>query len=144
MSSRGMCAGNAVFYHTEVVSESKIVREMLCFTIETSVGGREGRRCETAVAAMIAYARLWSPRVGSVLHWEVKSQVLKVANNSNKPQDPTNPQVQKTWCAEAKFKKSACGSFAEALFKKKCLRGRDPTRSRSFCARFCVKLAIRQ
>ena len=37
MSCRGMCAGNAVFYHTKVVSESKIVREMLCFTIETGV-----------------------------------------------------------------------------------------------------------
>ena len=49
-----MYAGNAVFYHTEVVSESKIVCGMLCFTIETAV-------CETAVAAMVAYARLWSP-----------------------------------------------------------------------------------
>ena len=27
--------------------ESKIAREMLCFTIETGVGGREGRRCRT-------------------------------------------------------------------------------------------------
>ena len=27
--------------------ESKIVREMLCFTIETGLGGREGRRCRT-------------------------------------------------------------------------------------------------
>ena len=70
--ARGKCIqrrGNAVFSDTEVVSESKIVREMLCFTIETAVGGCEGRRCETAVAAMVAYARL----VGSVLHWEVKS-----------------------------------------------------------------------
>ena len=73
MSSRGMCAGNAVFSHTKVVSESKIVREMLCFTIETAVCGCEGRRCETAVAAMLAYGRLCSPIVGSVLHWEVKS-----------------------------------------------------------------------
>ena len=56
-----MCAGNAVFFHTEVVSESKIVREMLCFTIETAVGGCEGRRCETVRAAMVAYARLCSP-----------------------------------------------------------------------------------
>ena len=37
MSCRGMCVGNAVFYHTKVVSESKIMREMLCFTIETGV-----------------------------------------------------------------------------------------------------------
>ena len=34
-----MCAGNAVFSHTKVVSESK------------------GRRCETAVAAMVAYTK---------------------------------------------------------------------------------------
>ena len=84
-----MCAWNAVFSNTEAVSESKIVREMLCFTIETAVGGCEGRRCETAGAAMVAYGygrlwspmvahgRLWSPMVGSVRHWEVKSQVVK-------------------------------------------------------------------
>ena len=56
-----MCVGNAVFFHTEVVSESKIVREMLCFTIETAVRQCEGRKCETAVADMVAYARLCSP-----------------------------------------------------------------------------------
>ena len=53
-----MCVENVVFSHTKVVSESKIVCEMLCFTIETVVCGREGRRCETAVAAMVAYACL--------------------------------------------------------------------------------------
>ena len=58
-----MCAGHAVFFHTQGVSESKIVREMLCFTKETVVGGCEGRRCGTAVAAMLAYARLCSPMV---------------------------------------------------------------------------------
>ena len=41
MSCRGMCAGNAVFFPTEVASKSKIAREMLCFTIETAV-----RLCE--------------------------------------------------------------------------------------------------
>ena len=46
-----MSARNAVFFHTEVVSESKMVRKMLCFTIETAVGGCEGRRCETAVVS---------------------------------------------------------------------------------------------
>ena len=56
-----MCVGNTVFFHTEVVSESKIARETLCFTIETAVRQCEGRRCETAVADMVAYARLWSP-----------------------------------------------------------------------------------
>ena len=60
MSSRGMRARNAVFSHTEVVSESKMVPEMLCFTIE-SAGGCGGRRCEMAVAAMVAYGHLWSP-----------------------------------------------------------------------------------
>ena len=35
------------FYHTEAGSESKIAREMPCFTIETAVGGREGRRRRT-------------------------------------------------------------------------------------------------
>ena len=59
-----MCTRNALFYHTEVVSESKMVRGMLCFTIETAAGGCEGGRCETAVA----YVRLWSPMLGSVLH----------------------------------------------------------------------------
>ena len=32
------------FNHTEAGSESKIARKLLCFTIETGVGGREGRR----------------------------------------------------------------------------------------------------
>ena len=31
----------------QVWRESKIAREMLCFTIETAVGGREGRMCRT-------------------------------------------------------------------------------------------------
>ena len=61
MSSRGSCARNAVFYHTNDAAESKIARETRCFTIETAVGGREGRRCQTAVSVMFAYARLWSP-----------------------------------------------------------------------------------
>ena len=57
-----MCAGNAVFSHAKVVFERMIVRELLCFTIETAARGREGRRCETAGAAMVAYARLCSDR----------------------------------------------------------------------------------
>ena len=72
-----MCAGNAAFSHAIVVSESKIVRQMLCFTIETAVGGCEGRRCETAGAAMLAYGRLCSRIAGSVLHWEMQSHVIK-------------------------------------------------------------------
>ena len=72
-----MCARNVAFSQTEVVSESKVVREMLHFTIETAVGGCDGRRSETVVAAMLAYVRLWSPMVGSVRRWEVKSQVVQ-------------------------------------------------------------------
>ena len=72
-----MCAGHAVFCHTKVDSESKIVREMLCSTIETAVRLCEGRRCETAVADMVAYGRLWPPLVGSVRHWEVQVQMAK-------------------------------------------------------------------
>ena len=60
-----MCVGNAVFFHTEVVSESEIVREMLRFTIETAVRLCEGRRCKTAVADMLAYGRLRSPMLAS-------------------------------------------------------------------------------
>ena len=77
MPCRGMCAGNAVFFHTKVVSESKIARKMLCFTIETAVRLREGRRCKTAVADMVAYGRLCADIVGSVRHWEVQAQVVK-------------------------------------------------------------------
>ena len=33
------------------VPESKMVREMLCFTMETGVVGCDGRICEMAVAA---------------------------------------------------------------------------------------------
>ena len=62
MSYRGMCAGNAVFFLTKVVSESKIAREMLCFIIETGVRLCEGRRYKTAVADMLAYGRLVSDR----------------------------------------------------------------------------------
>ena len=31
----------------QVWTQSKIAREMLCFTIETAAGGREGRMCPT-------------------------------------------------------------------------------------------------
>ena len=59
-----MCARNAVFFHTEVVSESKIVREMLCFTIATAVRVCEGRGCDYGrlCLPMVAYGRLSSDR----------------------------------------------------------------------------------
>ena len=49
---------------------------MPCFTIETAVGGCEGRRCEMAGAAMLAYGRLCSPmvadgRIGAPLGSEI-------------------------------------------------------------------------
>ena len=47
-----------MFFHTKVVSESKMAREMLCFTIETAVRLCEVRRCKTAVADVLAYGRL--------------------------------------------------------------------------------------
>ena len=53
-----------------------MVHEMRRFTIETAVGGCEGRRCETAVAAMVAYGGLCSPmvaygRIGAPLRSEI-------------------------------------------------------------------------
>ena len=39
------------------MADSKMAREMLCFTIETAAVGREGRICETAGAG---YARAMS------------------------------------------------------------------------------------
>ena len=66
-----------MFFPRKVVSESKIARKMLCFIIETAVRLCEGRRCKTAVADMVAYARVWSDIVGSVRHWEVQAQVVK-------------------------------------------------------------------
>ena len=41
------CGSSGVFYHTNAAAESKMAREMLCFTIETAVGGPKGRRCRT-------------------------------------------------------------------------------------------------
>ena len=52
-----------MFFHIKVVSESKIMREMLCFIIETAVRLCEVRRCKTAVADVLAYGRLCSPMV---------------------------------------------------------------------------------
>ena len=53
------CAWNAVFHHGNDAAESKMAREMRCFTVERGVGWREGRCCKTA-GAMFAYVRLWS------------------------------------------------------------------------------------
>ena len=46
------------------------MQEMLCFTIETAVGGCEGRRCETAVAAMVAYGRIGAPLGSEIIGCE--------------------------------------------------------------------------
>ena len=64
-----------MFLHTKVVSESKIAREMLCFTIETAVRQCEGRRCETAVADMLAYGRLCSPMVAYARLWSPYARI---------------------------------------------------------------------
>ena len=45
VTAQGVAPG--VFYHTKDAAESKMAREMLCFTIETDVGGCERRRCWT-------------------------------------------------------------------------------------------------
>ena len=66
MSSRGSCARNAVIYRTKDAAECRIPRKMLCFTKEMAVGGRGGRRCQTAVAVMFAYGRI-GPPLGSVI-----------------------------------------------------------------------------
>ena len=47
MSLGGVMAERA-FYSTNDVAESKMAREMLRFTIETAVVGRESRMCEKA------------------------------------------------------------------------------------------------
>ena len=47
----------------QVWRESKIAREMLCFTIETAAGGREGRRCRTGGCRLCSrYVRAMSAR----------------------------------------------------------------------------------
>ena len=52
------------------VAESKMAREMLCFTIETAVVGRKGRICETAGAGYVrAMFPLCSRRPRSSPHW---------------------------------------------------------------------------
>ena len=52
------------------VAESKMAREMLCFTIETVVVGRKGRSCETAGAGYIRTMSALSPRHSrSSPHW---------------------------------------------------------------------------
>ena len=38
-------------------AESKMAREMLCFTVETAVVGHEGRICETAAEVEISRAK---------------------------------------------------------------------------------------
>ena len=44
-----------------------MMRERLCFTNRTGLGGCEGRRCQTAVAVMFGYVRLWSPICSAML-----------------------------------------------------------------------------
>ena len=45
----------------QVWTQSKFAREMLCFTIETAVGGREGRMCATGGCGLCSrYVRAMS------------------------------------------------------------------------------------
>ena len=53
------------------VAESKMAREMLCFTMETAAVGCEGRICETAVAGYVrAMSALCSRHSRSSPHWK--------------------------------------------------------------------------
>ena len=74
----------------QVWRESTIAREMLCLTIETAVGGREGRMCRTggcgAVAARAMGARVpkgrrvQRSRIGkqcAAYYWGMKLQIAR-------------------------------------------------------------------
>ena len=55
----------------QVWRQSKIAREMLCFTMETAVGGREGRRCRTGGCGLCSrYVRARS-------QWQESSEVAE-------------------------------------------------------------------
>ena len=54
--------------------KDKTTCETRCFTIETAVGGCEGRWCQTAVAG---YGRLWSPMHGYTRLWSDRSDIEK-------------------------------------------------------------------
>ena len=57
------------------VAESKMAREMLCFTIETAVVGRKGRICETAGAGYVRAMSALCPRHSrSSPHWNGGSE----------------------------------------------------------------------
>ena len=50
----GTCKRTGVVYHRNDAVESKMPHEMLHFTrIETAAGGRESRRCKTAVPGYV-------------------------------------------------------------------------------------------
>ena len=55
----GRSAWIVVFYHRNDATESKMTRELMCFTSETALGGHEGRWCQT-----VGYARLRLAMVG--------------------------------------------------------------------------------
>ena len=66
----------------QVWRQSKIAREMLCFTIETAAGGREGRRCRTGGCGLCSrYDRamfaLCSRYVRARSQWQESSEVAE-------------------------------------------------------------------
>ena len=71
----------------QVWRESKIAREMLRFTTETAVGGREGRRCRTggcgAVAAMFALCSREFPMAGGFRGRGKESNVRRMIGECN-------------------------------------------------------------
>ena len=71
----------------QVWRDSKIARQMLCFTIETAVGGREGRMCRTggcgAVAARIATCSRDSAMAGGFRGHGKESHVRHIFGECN-------------------------------------------------------------
>ena len=73
MLYRGIYVQNIVFFHTKIVSKSKIACQMFFLQFKAAVWLCKGRRCKTAVvdmvaygrSPMVAYARLWSSMVAS-------------------------------------------------------------------------------
>ena len=60
----------------QVWTQSKIAREMLCFTIETAVGGREGRSCRTGGCGRLrAVAGLGARLLRARPQWQESSVV---------------------------------------------------------------------
>ena len=72
---RGRCTRNAVFHNRNDAGESKMMRERLCFRIEMAAAGRAGRRCQTAVAAMVTIPGGAGLPIVVLCHWGMQLQI---------------------------------------------------------------------